>query len=219
MAGLQHEARALGDPTRYGIFRHVADAGEPVMVAELAARFGVHHNAVRQHLARLVEAGLLIESTRRTTERGRPRLQYSVDPGADSRWGVLGPYERLSHWLSEVVRTGEAPVVVGRRVGAVASRVSSDAPDPMAAMVEQMARLGFDPSLTRAGEVGEITLHTCPFASTAVTDPDIVCALHLGVAQGFADDLGGVRVEELVPTDPRRPRCQLRLRLAAGEAA
>jgi predicted ArsR family transcriptional regulator len=220
---LQHQARALGDPTRYGIFRHVADAAAPVTVAELAAHSGVHHNAVRQHLARLVEAGLLVESTQRKTGRGRPRLQYTIDPGADSRWGVIGPYERLARWLSEVVRTGESPVTVGRRVGAAESRVpghvADPGADPLVTMVDQMARLGFDPSLTRAGDVGEITLHQCPFASAAVTDPDIVCALHLGVAQGFADDLGGAVVEELVPTDPRRPRCQLRVRLDAGAAA
>jgi predicted ArsR family transcriptional regulator len=94
----------------------------------------------------------------------------------------------------------------------------SAASDPLAAMVEQMARLG-DPSLAQAGDDAEITLHTCPFASTAVTEPDIVCALHLGIAQGFADARGGIVVDELIPTDPRRPRCQLRVRLSAGEAA
>jgi DNA-binding transcriptional ArsR family regulator len=98
VGGLQHEARSLGDPTRYAVFRHVADASTPVTVAELTTRFGLHHNAIRQHLARPV------------------------------------------------------------------------------------------------------------------------CALHLGVAQGFADG-SGVVVEELVPTDPRRPHCQLRLRLDEGEAA
>ena len=32
---LQTEARALGDPTRHGIFRHLVDAARPVDIAEL----------------------------------------------------------------------------------------------------------------------------------------------------------------------------------------
>ena len=53
---LQEQARALGDPTRHGIFRYVADAARPVDIAELTEHFGVNHNAIRQHLAKLVRA-------------------------------------------------------------------------------------------------------------------------------------------------------------------
>ena len=57
MTTLQEQARALGDPTRHGIFRYVADAQRPVDIAELTDYFGVNHNAIRQHLAKLVSAG------------------------------------------------------------------------------------------------------------------------------------------------------------------
>ena len=103
---LQHQARALGDPTRHAIFRHVSDAPAPVGVAELTQLLGLHHNAIRQHLAKLVEARLLVESSARPAGRGRPRLLYTADPSTDSRWGVTGPYERLSVLLAEVVRSG-----------------------------------------------------------------------------------------------------------------
>jgi predicted ArsR family transcriptional regulator len=212
---LQHQARALGDPTRYAIFRHLATSDEPVGVADLASRFRLHHNAVRQHLAKLVEAGLVIESTRAASGRGRPRLQYELHPAADSRWGVVGPYERLSQWLSEVVRTGDGPVAVGRRVGLEAGQAVAVAGDPVAAMTEQMARHGFEPTADRYGDGAEITLHACPFASTADAAPEVVCRLHLGLAEGFADAIGGLVVDELVPTDPRRPRCRLRVHEAA----
>jgi DNA-binding transcriptional ArsR family regulator len=43
----QAEARALGDPTRYRIFRYIADARRPVGVAELTDLLGLNHNAVR----------------------------------------------------------------------------------------------------------------------------------------------------------------------------
>jgi len=217
MTTLQQQARALGDPTRHEVFRYLADAGRPVDVAELTRHFGLNHNAIRQHLAKLVAAGLLVERTAPSTGRGRPRLQYSVDPSADSRWGVTGPYERLSLWLSEIVRTGDTPVEVGRRA-ARRQRMrtqEAEAADPVAALSEQMARHGFDPVVTHVGDNVEVTLRECPFATTALADPDTVCGLHLGIAHGVAESVGGIVVDELVPRDPRHAHCQLRCHLEA----
>ena len=55
MSVLQTQARALGDPTRHELFRYIVDAGRPVDVVELTEHLGLHHNAIRQHLAKLVE--------------------------------------------------------------------------------------------------------------------------------------------------------------------
>lgn len=213
MATVQEQARALGDPTRHEIFRAVADAGQPVTVAELTERFGLNHNAIRQHLAKLVGAELVVEAKAAPTGRGRPRLVYEVAPGADSRWGVQGPYERLSLWLAEVVRTGETPVEVGERVGRRRRLGGRPDGDAVAVLVDEMARDGFEPTLRRRGDELTITLTTCPFASTALADPDTVCALHLGIARGVAADLDGLVVDELVPHDPRRANCRLRAHL------
>lgn len=213
MTTLQQQARALGDPTRHDVFRFVADAGRPVDVAELTEHFGLNHNAIRQHLAKLVDAGLLVEDRAAPSGPGRPRLVYVVDPGAESRWGVTGPYERLSLWLAEMVRTGDAPVEVGRRAGRrrrLGSGASASTDDPVAALVDEMAQHGFDPTVRRRGDKVEITLRTCPFASTALADPDVVCALHLGLAYGVTEDVEGLVVDELVPHDPRRANCRLR---------
>src|SRR5690606_12586156 len=87
--------------------------------------------------------------------------------------------------------------------------------DPVASMARQMARRGFAPSIERDGDRAEIILHECAFASAALTDQPVVCALDLGMAQGFAEVVGGLGVEELVPTDPRQPACRLRCRTAA----
>ena len=58
---LQEQARALGDPTRHAVFRYVADSGSAVDVAELTEHFGLNHNAIRQHLAKLVDAELVTD--------------------------------------------------------------------------------------------------------------------------------------------------------------
>ncbi|TAN24836.1 MAG: ArsR family transcriptional regulator, partial [Actinomycetota bacterium] len=55
------EAKALGDPTRYRIFRYIDDAKRPVYVNELTDLLNVNHNAVRQHLAVLKDAHLVDE--------------------------------------------------------------------------------------------------------------------------------------------------------------
>jgi predicted ArsR family transcriptional regulator len=216
MTTLQQQARALGDPTRHAIFRLVADARRPMGVAELTDHLGLNHNAIRQHLAKLVAADLVVEAREATGRPGRPRLTYAVDAATDSRWGVVGAYERLSLLLAEVIRTGDAPLEVGRRQGrreAAAQGLDGDAESALGAVRDTIARQGFDPVLHRDGSEVGIDLQACPFAATAIADPDTVCALHLGIAQGMTEGTDGLVVEELVARDPRRDRCELRLRI------
>jgi predicted ArsR family transcriptional regulator len=211
---LQEQARALGDPTRHDIFRYVVDAGAGVDVAELTAHFGLNHNAIRQHLAKLVQAELVIEATAPSRGRGRPRLVYHVHPAAGSRWGATGPYERLSVLLAEIIRTGDSPIEVGRRAGrqlVAENTVSESGPErAVAAVVDAMAREGFEPAVRSRGRRREIMLRACPFVTTVLADADTVCALHLGIAEGVAERTGGrVVVDSLVPQDPRRANCRL----------
>lgn len=214
MNSLQIEARALGDPTRHELFRYIVDAAWPVDVAELTEHLGLHHNAIRQHLSKLVEAGLVLEATSSPVGRGRPRLCYTVDPSAESRWGVTGPYERLALLLTEIIRSGDSPEVVGRRAAHQVQAASSDAADPVADLVDAMERHGFEPSAKRRGTQVDIVLGACPFETAALADPDIICGLHLGLALGAADAIGGLVIDELVPRDPRRGLCRLRCHVA-----
>jgi predicted ArsR family transcriptional regulator len=216
MTTLQQQARALGDPTRYAIFRYLADADDPVGIAELTEHFELNHNAIRQHLAKLVDARLVLESQAQAAGPGRPRLVYEIDPGAESRWGVTGPYERLSLLLTEVISTGDSPEEVGRRAGHDYEVSASPSEDAVADIAEAMAREGFDPTVRARGSRFEIVLRTCPFESTAVAEPDTVCSLHLGIAEGLADGTDVV-VDELIAKDPRRANCRLRLHIEADE--
>lgn len=212
-AGLQREARALGDPTRHAIFRAVADAAKPVSVAELTARFSLNHNAIRQHLGKLLAAGLVIEERASPRGPGRPRLLYSVEPGAESRWGVAGPYERLSRLLAEVISTGATPEEVGRSAGRRRAATCQTTADGVEALSTAMAREGFDPVLRRRGDRVELVLQSCPYESTALSDPDTVCALHLGLAEGMVEGTG-LAVDRLVRKDPRRAGCVLHAHIA-----
>lgn len=207
---LQREARALGDPTRHAIFRFVAEAAAPVSVAELTTHFALNHNAIRQHLAKLLDAGLVVETSARGGGPGRPRLLYSIEPGAESRWGVVGPYERLSLLLAEVIRTGASPEEVGREAGRRLKPAPEEGGDRIDDLAVAMAREGFEPQVRRSGRRTELILQSCPYESTALADPEIVCALHLGLAEGLAEGTDLV-VDELLRKDPRRAGCRLRL--------
>ena len=213
MTNLQVQARALGDPTRHKVFRAIVDGDSPLDVARLTEQFGLNHNAIRQHLAKLVAADLVEETVAAPSGRGRPRLQYAVAPGAESRWGVTGPYERLSMWLAEAITTKETPVELGRRVGREGYRAIGQPSSPIDEMVAQMSRQGFDPSVRDDGDIVEIVLGECPFASAVLVAPDTVCGVHLGLAEGAADAIGGIEVESLSPRDPRSAHCVLRCRV------
>lgn len=208
---VQEEARALGDPTRHAIFRRLATAAGPLTVAELTEHAGLHHTAVRQHLAKLVAAGLVVEESEHRTVRGRPRLRYAVAPAAAGRWDITGPYERLAVLLAEALRSGDPPEQVGRRAAQDAAMVARSGSDPVEAVAVEMARQGFEPARrSRRGGV-ELVLGHCPYQAAALANPEAVCALHLGLAQGVADRVGGVEVTGLVPRDPRRAGCRLLL--------
>ena len=99
-ADLQLEAKALGDPTRHRLFRYIADAQAPVTVAELTVYAGLNHNAIRQHLAVLKDAGLVTEEAERRDRPGRPRLLYRLHPEAAGEWGTPGAYAWLAGLLT-----------------------------------------------------------------------------------------------------------------------
>ena len=214
MTTLQQQARALGDPTRHAIFRHIAEAGRPVGVAELTEHFEFNHNAIRQHLAKLLAAGLVVETRAAVTGPGRPRLVYSPDPSAEGPWGAAGPYERLSRLLLEILGSGLSPEEVGRRASDE-FRVPSPSGDIVADMAAAMARQGFEPEVRDRPHTAEIVLHNCPFETAARADRETVCSLHLGIAQGLADGTDAV-VDELVAYDPRRAGCRIRVHVDAA---
>jgi predicted ArsR family transcriptional regulator len=211
---LQSQARALGDPTRHKVFRYIADASRAVDIAELARHLSVHHNAIRQHLTKLVEAGLVDQSTAPTVGRGRPRLCYTINLTAESRWGVSGPYERLSLLLSEIIRSGDTPVDVGRRAGHQEFDGAQKDGDPVGGLVAWMDRHGFEPTTRQKGTQVDIVLGACPIGNAAIADPGTVCGLHLGLALGAAEVMGGLVIDELITRDPRKGTCRLRCRIA-----
>ena len=207
----QRQARALGDPTRFAIFCRVLDGPSPVRVDVLSEEFKLNHNAVRQHLAKLVGAGLVEETAGARQGRGRPALHYQASPEAAAAWTSQSPYQQLALLLVEVAKGDATPVEVGAAAGR-SIRVSRG-DDPLTRLTDEMAKRGFRPrAATGAGGV-ELVLERCPFEAAATEAPEIICSLHRGLAEGILEAVGGdYEVEDLVSEDPKSAGCRLQIR-------
>ena len=200
---IQQLARALSDPSRSRIFWHVMASDGPVGVAELTELLGFNHNAIRQHIARLVEARLLVESTEPRDRPGRPRLVYTARDdairalGDDSR-----SYRRVARLLLEVAKSGDDPYEVGKRA---ASEEGGSLPvdvDAFAVLMHRLTVEGFEP--THADD--RIVLNVCPFADVAAEGPSVVCELHRGLIDGYLD-----APAQLIARNPHVASCEIRI--------
>lgn len=210
MSTLSEQARALGDPTRFAVFRYIDESALPVGVAELTRHFGLNHNAIRQHLAKLRDAELVVEEVDAPRGPGRPTLSYRPMPGAADRWEGTSAYERLAALLVEVTRgvsVHDAGYTAGREM---ASALPADA--RAADAVETITRrLGFEPHREHDDDGRlSIVLDHCPFASLAEHAPELVCELHRSLAAGIADATAGdMAVTDLVIRPPATAGCRV----------
>jgi predicted ArsR family transcriptional regulator len=203
-------ARVLAEPARRRVWEAVRTAPGPIGVAELADALKVHPNTVRLHVARLVAAGLLDVDLQAERHPGRPGYRYraaGTDPVSEAN-----AYRRLARLLGQAVRAGTGARQAGRAAGA-SDAAHLTGTDPLDAIVQALALEGFGPRLEDAtDDQVEVILQTCPFADAAAEDPATICELHLGLAEGAAQAIGGLTVEGLQINDPYRAGCRLQLR-------
>jgi predicted ArsR family transcriptional regulator len=224
---------------RHDVLRLLASEGAGT-VASLADRTGLHENTVRSHLDRLVRDGLAAREVEVRTVRGRPRHVYRavLPPGGPEdgreggRDGGPGPARGLDEaaaraGLTRMLLAGygaaEADVVVAARQageqllgtlpGAPRPGGTGSQADQLRELTGHLDRLGFDP-VPADGPVPVVQLWRCPFLDLARARPEVVCAVHLGLARGVLDRVGGpLRADRLVPfAGPRH--CDLHLTVA-----
>lgn len=212
--------KALGDDTRYAIFKEVSVSPGPVSTAELADRLGLHPNTIRPQLERMREVGLLRMSVDSHGAVGRPQHRWSAALDAPSLGLEPAGFRLLAHLLADAAAKGALSADQVRRIGAsrgkeqaavVAGRAGTRA--CLQRLVEQLADLGFDPAVDAdSGDSMTVAFARCPFRELAVAFPDLVCQLHRGLTEGIA---GGAGVEvsgfaTLVDEDPCRVELSLR---------
>jgi predicted ArsR family transcriptional regulator len=204
--------KALGDNTRYAIYLELARAPAPLATADIAESLGLHPNTVRPHLERMRDVGLLDVATEVRSGVGRPQHLYSLADDAPSLGLEPSPFPMLSRMLLRLVASagvsGDEAADVGRAQG------RADAPAEVAscleALVAELDGLGFDPTVagTDDGECAVVGFAHCPFRELAEEHPELVCALHRGLVEGFVEAVGGGEVDDFHNLVHREP-CQV----------
>lgn len=181
-------ADALGDPTRRGVFKYVADTSDPVTAGDVGLTFGIHRTVARAHLEKLVETGLLSAEFRHRPEGGRPPKVYRR---SDRRVDLQMParqYELLAELLvSMLERFGEAAELVAKDVGFEFGRQWADTgqggspQDCLAPLTEAGAEI----SITEPDGEVRITRRNCLFREVSARRPRLVCILDQAITDGL----------------------------------
>jgi predicted ArsR family transcriptional regulator len=193
---------------RTHIIQILRDSREPLSVAEVAERVGIHVNTARFHLESLVDSGLATRETEARSEPGRPKVVYTGTLPNQTHERAQG-YRLLAEILTTAIAqgnpdAGEWMFLVGKEWGRFLTtrprpfeRINED--EIAARLVDKLDALWFAPEL-RPGPEPELLLHNCPFSDAAHRYPDVVCQLHAGLINGSLEEMGSQhRLTELHP--------------------
>ena len=223
--------RALASGSRVAILHLLQGADEPLGIADIATAVGLHPNTAREHLDRLIGAGFVVSETEVRLTRGRPRLRYrAVERAAAATLDVRARAQLARLLVSGYGKTMTSPADSAREAGhqwavalaATGGERPADLSEQDAGRAQVIALethfedLGFAPEVDPSGT--EIHLRRCPFADLARERTDVVCSVHLGLAQGvLANVPGPMRATGLDPfVGPRH--CVLHLDAGGADA-
>ena len=217
---LYETARALGEETRFRIYRRLSVSGHAESVTELARHFDLHPNAIRQHLARLEQAGLVVSSPDRSNGAGRPPRLYepSLEPlelGYPPR--TLKPLVTILAHAVDALSAEPAEVRdLGRSWGRswAARRRAGNGGVPRSKrrraelLARHLAEWGWRP--IRRNENGGIRISTgrCLFHDLLTERDGRCCALEEGLLSGLVEGMVNGQAEVV-----RLPGCRLEISL------
>ena len=183
-------------PSRAALLEALEAQPEPTGVPALAAMTGLHVNTLREHLDALLDAGLVRRHRAAPAGRGRPGWLYEAT-GRSPEQPQPESASLAAALAGVIARTSPHPVEDARAAGVewggrLAHAAGTPARPGAAAarrkVVEIFDRMGFAPETDRAAH--RVRLTRCPLLEAAYQQPDVVCAVHLGVAQGALAEYG-----------------------------
>ncbi len=178
---------------RAAVRDRLRDQPEPVTLATLVTMTGLHENTLREHLAALVRDGLVRRERVEPTGRGRPAWRYELtDQESGSEYAGLA-----AALASAIARTSDDPAraaaLAGEEWGRDLARDKGAVPLSPAAARTQVLRLlddlGFAPE-TETLRPADVRLTHCPLLEAAHRQPEVVCAVHLGIVRGALTEYG-----------------------------
>lgn len=197
------------------MLRALESSTSPRTIRELSAELDVHENTVRMHLTALHRDGYIRQTASSAAPtRGRPAMQWEAQARESS------PYVALVKVLAKQLRKeSDNPRSAAKEAGiswghALAEQhATNDAPEsrtPEDMVVEILRAEGFAPE--RDGNTVEF--RQCPLIEAAGADPEIVCAVHLGIVTGALEQLGVRDGGSMLEPFSAPGICTLRLRRA-----
>ncbi len=201
--GALRRAKALSTVRRVDLFGRLRASPVPLTAGVLGISMGIHHTAVRRHLAVLIEAGLVQPEPLPVQGRGRPRTGYTAVDATVA-------YRELASMLADAVSSGRTARDAGREAG---RRVPPSTEGTLATLRDEAQRLGFEPEVRSGGATHDVVLRACPFADLATSQPETVCELHVGLAEGIVEGDGGrLEVQGIRLADPHKGGCRIVVR-------
>lgn len=200
----------LAQPTAVHLFEALADARHPLSTSEAAEKAGVHPNSARLHLGRLAEAGL-VEAGTDQGSRGRPKKTWRVAADGLIEGRPPDSYRELAEWLSRsvaVLAADRAEIrAQGRMIGReIVAEVDED--DGTAVLDDSLRAMGFWPRREQVEGKTRFELCNCPYRDVAESNIDVICTLHLGIAEGIVSGAGRrSRVSNFEARDPKTAGC------------
>ena len=190
-------SKALGDETRLSIYRYLGQSQtSPPSVQRMAKHFKLHPSAIRQHLGKLEEAGLVTSESERQIGLGRPQRVYKPKGPIRGMEFLPRNYKLLSEMLLEFITSSKVSTeeikAFGRQWGE--NRVKDQKKDSTPRSFQEISRImanqfsdwGFEPKLVSVSEQQiDIRLQNCVFREVVDFHPDIVCPLLHGVLEGM----------------------------------
>ena len=188
---------ALGDATRFAIYKHVVGLPDPVSAAEAAAVFGLHRTVARSHLEKLAQADLLVIGTRRNPRGGRPAKVYSP---SGARLDIQLPprrYEALAGMLARLAAaSGESSPPSAAAIGYECGlEIAADLPRGHAgrrhgvdleSAIAFLSDVGCSPRVVAKDDHKMvIEVGSCLYPEVAHDHPGVVCELSSGLLCGL----------------------------------
>lgn len=211
MSGEDHVTRvhrALGAPRRAEILRLLQGADGPLGIQDVVDATALHPNTVRNHLDRLVQAGLVEQFPEDRTAPGRPRTLYvaaAVDAAAvDAAIGTGSSaaaidengYRDLTGILEASLREVGNPTALAVMAGQHWINVlgthdwparPASAPTAIADLVVLLDEMGLAPRMVEDASAVEITLPASP--NIAAEDLLVLLNVHVGMVRRALDRL------------------------------
>jgi predicted ArsR family transcriptional regulator len=175
---------ALSDPVRRRLYRYVAARPDDVGRDAAAEAVGVSRSLAAFHLDKLVEAGLLVASSRRLSGRtgpgaGRPAKVYRRAEGEHAVSLPPRSYDSVGHLLASTVENAG----LDRELQEAARAAGAAQPDVAADdLVDVLSERGYQPYWDEE----TLRLRNCPFHALAEEFPALICGMNLALLEGIA---------------------------------